>query len=64
MAKKYKFGVNTYVKRTKPKLRRHKKRMNKAEKRNHKPSRGQGRRQCFGIFLYSFSGQISYYFQY
>ena len=44
MAKKYKFGVNTYVKRTKPKLRRHKKRMNKAEKRNHIPSRGQGRR--------------------
>ncbi len=43
MAKKYKFGVNTYVHRTARKLGRHKKRMNKAEKRNHKPSVGQGR---------------------
>ena len=43
MAKKHKFGVNTYVKRTRPKIGRHKKRMNKSEKRNHKPSVGQGR---------------------
>ena len=42
MAKKYKFVVNTYVHRTKRKLGRHKKRMNKAEKRNYKPSVGQG----------------------
>ena len=43
MAKKSKFGVNTYVKRTKPKIGRHKKRMNKAEKRNFTKYRGQGR---------------------
>ena len=43
MAKKSKFGVNTYVKRTKPKIGRHKKRMNKAEKSNFKYYRGQGR---------------------
>ena len=44
MARKRKsiFGVNTYVKKTKRKLRRHKKRMNKAEKRSYKPSVGQG----------------------
>ena len=44
MAKRALFGVNTYVRRTKPKIGRHKKRMNKSEKRNHKPSVGQGRR--------------------
>ena len=42
MVKKVRFGVNTYVHRTKRKLGRHKKRMNKAEKRNFKPSIGQG----------------------
>jgi hypothetical protein len=47
MAKKRKsmFGVNTYIKKTKRKLKRHKKRLNKAEKRNYKKSRGQGRRK-------------------
>ena len=43
MAKKSSFGVNSYVKRTKPKIGRHKKRMNKSEKRNYKKYRGQGR---------------------
>ena len=42
MVKKVRFGVNTYVHRTKRKLGRHKKRMNKAEKRKFKPSIGQG----------------------
>ena len=44
MAKKPKFGINTYVKRTKPKIGRHKKRMNKSEKRSYKKTRGQGKR--------------------
>ena len=43
MVKRALFGVNSYVKRTKPKIGRHKKRMNKSEKRNHKPSVGQAR---------------------
>ena len=43
MAKKSKFGVNTYIERSKPKIGRHKKRMNKSEKRNYKKNRGQGR---------------------
>jgi len=43
MAKRALFGVNTYVRRTKPKIGRHKKRMNKSEKRSYKPSVGQGR---------------------
>jgi len=43
MVKRALFGVNSYVKRTKPKIGRHKKRMNKSEKRSHKPTRGQGR---------------------
>tara|TARA_Y100000114_G_C11744864_1_gene321058 strand:+ start:221 stop:352 length:132 start_codon:yes stop_codon:yes gene_type:complete len=43
MAKKSKFGVNTYVKKTKPKIGRHKKRLNKSEKKNYKRYRGQGR---------------------
>ena len=41
--KKNLFGVNTYVKRTKPKIGRHKKRMSKSEKKNYKKYRGQGR---------------------
>ena len=48
MARKKKrpvFGVNTYIKKTKRKLRRHKKRLNKTEKRNYKKSRGQGRKK-------------------
>jgi len=44
MAKKSKFGINTYIKKSKPKIGRHKKRMNKSEKRNYKPNRGQGKR--------------------
>ena len=43
MAKKSKFGVNTYVKRSKPRIGRHKKRMNKSEKRSYKKYIGQGR---------------------
>jgi len=39
---KAKWGVNTYVKRTKPKIGRHKKRMNKSEKLSYKPYRQQG----------------------
>ena len=39
-----KWGVNTYVKQTKKKLGRHKKNMNKSEKRMYKKKyRGQGR---------------------
>ena len=51
------FGVNVYHKKT-PKKRpgRHTKRLNKRVSKR-KKSRGQGRRrECFGIFLYSFSG--------
>ena len=43
MAKKPKWGVNTYVKRTTPKIGRHKKRMNRDEKRSYKKYRGQGK---------------------
>jgi hypothetical protein len=43
MAKKAKFGVNNFVKKTKKKIGRHKKNMNKAEKRVYKPYIGQGR---------------------
>ena len=45
MAKKGTFGVNTYRERTKRKIGRHKKRLNKSEKRNKKLTRykGQGR---------------------
>ena len=44
MAKKAKgFGVNTYEKKSKPKIGRHKKKMNKSEKRDYKPYIGQGR---------------------
>jgi|TARA_Y100000296_G_C4968252_1_gene154539 hypothetical protein len=41
--KKNLFGANTYVKKTKPKIGRHKKRMSKDEKLNYKKYRGQGR---------------------
>ena len=41
--KKNMFGVNTYVKRTKPKIGRHKKRMNKDEKRSYKKYNRLGR---------------------
>ena len=40
---KPKWGANTYVKRSKPKIGRHKKRLNKSEKRNYKKYRRQGR---------------------
>ena len=40
---KPKWGENTYVKRSKPKIGRHKKRMNKDEKRSYKKYRRQGR---------------------
>jgi hypothetical protein len=43
MAKAPKWGVNTYRERTKPKLGRHKKKLNKHEKRGFKVYRGQGR---------------------
>ena len=43
MAKAPKWGVNTYHKRTKRKIGRHKKSMNKTEKRNFKRYVGQGR---------------------
>jgi len=42
MAKKGMFGVNTYRLRTRKKIGRHKKNMNKAEKRSYKPNIGQG----------------------
>ena len=45
MARKGLYGVNTYRERTRKKLRRHKKRLNKAEKRNFTKSRGQGRKK-------------------
>ena len=44
MVKKAKFGVNTYVERSRKKIGRHKKNMNKIEKRNYKRYRGQGGR--------------------
>jgi len=37
------FGVNTYIKRSKPQIGRQKKRMNKDEKRSYKKNRGQGK---------------------
>tara|TARA_Y100001963_G_scaffold60766_1_gene84884 strand:- start:204 stop:335 length:132 start_codon:yes stop_codon:yes gene_type:complete len=43
MAKAPKWGVNTYVKRTRPSIGRHKKRLNKNEKKSYKKYRGQGR---------------------
>jgi hypothetical protein len=43
MAKKGTFGVNTYRERTKRKIGRHKKRMNKDEKRSYKKQNRGGR---------------------
>ena len=43
MAKAPKCGVNTYVKTSKKKIGRHKKNMNKQEKKSHKRYKGQGR---------------------
>jgi hypothetical protein len=43
MAKAPKWGVNTYVKTSKKKIGRHKKNMNKQEKKSHKRYKGQGR---------------------
>ena len=43
MAKKSKFGINTYVNKTKPKIGRHKKNMSKGEKRSYKKYHRQGR---------------------
>ena len=43
MAKAPKWGVNTYVKRTKPSIGRNKKNMNKQEKKSYKKYKGQGR---------------------
>ena len=43
MAKAPKWGVNTYEKKTKPKIGSHKKRLNKNEKRSYKKYRGQGK---------------------
>ena len=42
MAKAPKWGANNYKKRTKRKIGRHKKNMNKTQKRSYKPSVGQG----------------------
>ena len=43
MGKVPKWGVNTYHKQSKRKIGRHKKNMNKSEKRSFKPYVGQGR---------------------
>ena len=43
MAKKGTFGVNNYRERSKPKIGRHKKNMNKSEKRSFKAYASQGR---------------------
>ena len=43
MATQPKYGVNTYRERSKPQIGRHKKRLNKDEKRNYKKYIGQGR---------------------
>ena len=40
---KAKWGVNTYVKVSKKKIGRHKKNLNKDEKRSYKKNKGQGR---------------------
>ena len=44
VAKKHKFGVNNFEPKSKKKIGRHKKNMNKSEKRNYKRYRGQGGR--------------------
>ena len=43
MSKNGTWGVNTYRERSKPKIGRHKKNMNKSQKRSYKPYVGQGR---------------------
>jgi len=43
MGKKGVYGINTYHSRSRKKLGRHKKNMNKSEKQNYKPYAGQGR---------------------
>ena len=43
MAKKGTWGITTYRERTKPKIGRHKKNMNKSQKRSYKPYVGKGR---------------------
>ena len=43
MTKKFKLGVNTFIKKTRPSVGRHKKKMSKSERRSWKPYRGQGR---------------------
>jgi len=43
MAKKGTFGVNNYHARSRKKIGRHRKNMNKSEKRSYKPNVGQGR---------------------
>ena len=43
MAKKGLYGVNNYRDRSRKKIGRHKKNMNKSQKRNYKPYTGQGR---------------------
>ena len=43
MAKAPKWGVNTYVKTSKKKIGKHKKSMNKQEKKSYKRYKGQGR---------------------
>ena len=43
MAIKPKYGVNNYIERSKPQIGRHKKLMNKHEKRSFKQNRGQGK---------------------
>jgi len=42
MVKRALYGVNTYVRRTKPKIGRHKKRMNKSEKEVTSPHEAKG----------------------
>ena len=43
MAIKPKYGVNTYKERSKPQIGRHKKNMNRDEKRSYKKYQGQGK---------------------
>ena len=43
MAKKGTWGINTYRERSKPKIGRHKKNMNKSQKNSFKPYVSQGR---------------------
>ena len=47
------YGVNTYKERTRKKIGRHKKRMNKHEKRSYKPNVGQGHWQNLQIYKFN-----------